>query len=225
MTSKFSCEQIRDIAPEMALNITSGDDRAGVIAHISSCSKCRALVEDLSKTADAILLLGPEHEPPGGFESKVLAQFNAVRRSRRFVWLGAAAAVILAAALAAGSVLWVTADEREVAAHYQAALEEANGEYFGVKPLHADDGTKVGNVFNYGGHTSWLFVVFDDAEAGSYRVQLVTEGGERTDLGDVSISSSTETWGTDITVELRDVAALRFVTETGDTMAARFDDH
>lgn len=219
MTPKLSCEQVRDLSAEMALGTISGDDRAGLIAHISSCAKCRVEIEELSEVADAILLLGPEHEPPSGFESRVLASFNAPQRTRKLAWL-TAAAVIVAAAIAAGSVLWVTADEREVAAHYQADLAAANGEYFGIKELEAMDGSKAGNIFAYEGQPSWVFVVFDDADDGIYRAELVTKTG-MTDLGEVNVQSDPATWSADMD-SLKDVRVLRFVGSDGEVLEARF---
>lgn len=219
MTPKLSCEQVRDLSAEMALGTISGDERAGLIAHIASCAKCRVFIEELSEVADAVLVLGPEHEPPSGFESRVLAQFKAPQRTRRLTWLSAAA-VVLAAAVAAGSVLWATADEREVAAHYEAALDEANGEYFGVKPLNASDGTKNGIVFAYEGEPSWVFVVFEGADPGTYRAELVTKTG-MTDLGEFDVQSDPATWSADMN-SLKDVRFLRFVGTDGEVLEARF---
>ncbi len=219
MTPKLSCAQARELAPEMALGTISGDDRASLIEHISSCGLCRMIVEELSGVADAILLLGPEHEPPGGFESEVLAQFHSPRARRRGIGLSAAA-IVVATVIGAGSVFWITADEREVAEHYQAALDEANGEYFGVKPLQAPDGTKVGNVFAYQGHPSWVFVVFQDVDPGVYRAELVTHA--TTSLGTFELDTGATTWGTDIETNLKDVRALRFVGPEGDILEARF---
>ena len=223
MTPRLTCEEARELVPEMALGTIAGDDRARLIAHISSCASCRVLVEELSEVADSLLLLGPEHEPPGGFESAVLAGFKAAPPTSRRMKLLMAAAAVLIALVAAGSVLWVTADERELAAHYEHALEEANGEYFGVKPLVTIQGSKVGNVFAYEGHPSWVFVVFaEDVDPATYTAELVT-ADERTDLGAFTLGAGDRTWGTDVDAELKDVIALRFTSSEGEILEARFD--
>ena len=220
MSTKLSCERARELAPELALGIISGDERAELIAHAASCVGCRQLIEDLSVTADRILLIAPEHEPPVGFESGVLAQIRSPARKRR-PWFIAAAA-IGAAMIAAGGMWWATAADRDLASHYRAALEEADGEYFGVKPLRS--GTeKVGNAFAYEGSPSWLFVVFEDGlDEGIYRVELETTDDAVVDLGSFELLEPRQTWGTHIDVGLRDVRVLRFSTADGVAFEATF---
>src|SRR5918992_5949383 len=97
MTPRLRCEEARELAAEMALGTLAGDERAQLITHIASCSACRSTVEELSRVADALLLLAPEHEPPGGFESAFLAQFKAPVRNRRRRWLMTTTAACLVA--------------------------------------------------------------------------------------------------------------------------------
>ncbi|MDQ3940569.1 MAG: zf-HC2 domain-containing protein [Actinomycetota bacterium] len=221
MSSKLSCAEARELAPELALGIIAGDERARLITHVASCSGCRRIVEDLSITADSILLTAPEHEPPAGFESGVLARFPAPVRRTRLVSLVAAAAVVAALATGAG-LLWITADDRELASHYRAALTEADGEYFGVKALRSD-GAKTGNVFAYQGSPSWLFVVFDESvPEGTYAVEVETRHDAAIDLGSFELVEPKRTWGTHLDLDLRDVAAVQFVGVDGEVLEARF---
>ena len=222
MTSKLRCEEARDLAAEMALGTLAGDERARLISHLATCSDCRTFVEELSEVADSILLLAPEREPPAGFESAFLAQFKAPIRRRRMRWVTTAAAASLVALVAAGGVWFATAEERQLGEHYQHALDEANGDYFGVKPLRSTQGTKVGNVFAYEGDPSWVFVVFEDSvPAGSYEAAVITRAGETTSLGELTIGTDDLTWGADL-VSLHEVAALRFTATDGDVLEARF---
>jgi hypothetical protein len=96
--SVYSCAQLRDVAPELALGVLSGAERAEAIMHVNGCGRCQAHVNELTEAADAIPLLAPEIEPPVGFEQRVLAAGPARRRRsvRRMV-----AAVAVAAAAAA----------------------------------------------------------------------------------------------------------------------------
>jgi len=222
MTSDLRCEEARDLAAEMALGTLAGDERARLITHIGSCSQCRTMVEELSEVADSLLLLAPEHEPPPGFESGFLAQFKAPRRRNRLRWVMTAAAAVVVAAVAAGGVLWVTAADRDLASRYRHALEEANGEYFGVRPIHTAEGAKVGNLFAYEGDRPWVFVVFDDSVPnGEYRAELLTTSGEASSLGTVTVADDDLTWGSDLEMPLRDVAVVRFSTTTGAALNAR----
>src|SRR5687768_12183581 len=102
--SRLTCEEARELAPELALGTIAGDERARVLTHVASCAACRRLVEDLSEVADSLLLLAPEHEPEAGFESKVLARMKSPARTR--VGVLSAAAALLIAAVAAGAVWW-----------------------------------------------------------------------------------------------------------------------
>ena len=220
MTPRLRCEEARELAAEMALGTLAGDERARLITHIASCSACRTTVEELSRVADALLLLAPEREPPGGFESSFLAEFTAPVRKKRLRWLASAAAAFVVAMVAAGAVLWATASDRDLASHYREALAEADGEYFGVKPVRSATG-KVGNLFAYEGHPSWVFVVFDEPVTGEYLAEVTSAAGETSSLGTFTIDGDKATWGADLGMSLRDVAAVRFTTAGGETFQAR----
>lgn len=125
-----ACEQVDDAAPELALGILAGDERAAVLTHLEACPACQQVVSSLAGVTDQLLLvLAPAVEPPGGFEGRVLAPLTEgappALRPRRGRLLIAAAAVVLAACVAAavlvmagprsaGSVV-ITSDMRTVA--------------------------------------------------------------------------------------------------------------
>ena len=222
MTSEIRCEEARDLAAEMALGTLAGDDRARLITHLASCSQCRGLVEELSVVADSLLLLAPEHEPPAGFENAFLAQFKSPARRSRLQWLATAAAVLVLIGGSAGTALWVTKSDRDLGSHYRHALEEANGKYFGVRPVHDEDRTKVGNLFVYEGDPSWAFLVMNGSVAGGeYRAEVVSTSGEASSLGTFTITSSDRTWGTDLGESLKEVGVLRFTSVHGDDLTVR----
>ena len=78
--SVYSCAQLRDVAPELALGVLGGAERAEAIMHVNGCARCQALVNELTEAADALPLLAPEIEPPVGFEQRVLSSGRARRR-------------------------------------------------------------------------------------------------------------------------------------------------
>ena len=100
------CGDVRELAPELALGIVGGPERADALQHASECGPCRALVGELAEAADALTLLAPESEPPPGFEERVLAALKAPRRRMR-----RRAAVMVAAAAAAAAIVSIR-DER-----------------------------------------------------------------------------------------------------------------
>jgi anti-sigma factor RsiW len=75
----MTCEQTRGLASELALGIADGAERAAALEHLAGCAECRRAVAELSEVTDELLLRAPEHEPPPGFESRVLAQIQPAR--------------------------------------------------------------------------------------------------------------------------------------------------
>jgi Putative zinc-finger len=103
----IDCTEFTDLAPELALGILSGNERAVALGHLGSCAACREQLDHLAGVADHLLLLSPSKEPPIGFESRVLARLQSEgaapapprrRRwapTRRLLAIAAAAAILL----------------------------------------------------------------------------------------------------------------------------------
>jgi hypothetical protein len=234
MTAEMGCDQVRKLAPELALGVAAGEERDAALRHLSGCPGCRQLVSELSSVGDELLpLLAPEHEPPAGFGSRVLAAVGAPPRRRRLQWVSgrgrwlaaAAAAALLAAALGAGSVLLGTAGDRRVAADYRSLLREGGGSFFAAAPLRGPQG-RVGTVFGYQGQPSWVVVTLQPStrEQGRYQVQVVTRDGRDLAVGDAVLGGGRGAWGGELPVDLAAVRAVRFVGADGRTaFAATFD--
>ncbi|MFI5372466.1 MAG: zf-HC2 domain-containing protein [Candidatus Eisenbacteria bacterium] len=105
--SVLTCAQVRELAPELALGVLGGAERAETIAHIKGCARCQAYVLELTEAADALALLAPEVEPPAGFESRVLSGIHADRRRDRRRWFGWVAAAAAAVAILSVTVVRV----------------------------------------------------------------------------------------------------------------------
>jgi anti-sigma-K factor RskA len=71
-----TCAEFGELAPELALGILSGNERAIALGHLAACAACRDQLDDLARVADNLLLLGPTREPPIGFESRVVARLQ-----------------------------------------------------------------------------------------------------------------------------------------------------
>ena len=233
MTSEMGCEQVRELAPELALGIAEGEERDAALRHLTGCSGCRQLVSELSSVGDGLLLLAPAREPPLGFESRVLTaaaepptrqRLQPLARRRRWV-AAAAAAAVLAAGLGGGSVFLATADDRRLADGYQAALSQGQGSFFAAAPLQGSQG-RVGTVFGYQGHPSWVMVTLQPSirDEGRFQVQVVTRDGRYLPLGDAVLGGASGAWGGQLPVDLSAVHELRFVGSDGRKMfAATFD--
>jgi putative zinc finger protein len=68
-----SCAECIELAPELSLNVLTGRERARVLAHLEGCPRCREMIGALSATADELLSLIPEAEPPPGFVQRVIS--------------------------------------------------------------------------------------------------------------------------------------------------------
>jgi hypothetical protein len=224
MADGRECEALSDGIAEMALGIASGEERARVLEHTGRCPSCRRLLRELSILGEELLLLAPEHEPPAGFESRVLERLGRRRRRRLPAWLrgprvavvAAVAAAVAAAAGATVGVLTATRDERMLGRQLQAVLTRANGQYFAVSDLRDPDRRAVGRVFHYGGQPSWIFVTLErPLPAGRYVATLVTRAGTTTELETFDLDGGDRSLGATTQVDLRHVTHMRLRDERG----------
>jgi hypothetical protein len=233
MTGEMGCDQVREVAPELALGIAEAQDRDAALRHLTSCAGCRRLVSELTSVGDELLLLAPAREPPPGLASRVLATVTEPpprqRRwriqARRWQFATAAASVVLAAALGGGSVFVATADERRLADGYQAVLSQGQGSFFAAAPLQGPQG-RAGTVFGYQGHPSWVMATLrpPTGAEGRYQVQVVTRDGRYLPFGEVVLGGANGAWGTQLPVDLSAVYRLRFTEPDGRrTFTATFD--
>jgi hypothetical protein len=218
MADGRECEALSDGIAELALGIASGEERARVLEHTGRCPSCRRLLRELSILGDELLLLAPEHEPPAGFESRVLERLELRRRRRMPAWLrgrrvAVVAAVVAAVAGAAGAtigVLTATRDERMLGRQLQAVLTRANGQYLAASDLRDRDRRVVGLVFHYGGQPSWIFVTLErPLPAGRYVATLVTRAGTTTELETFDLNGDDHSLGATTEVDLRHVTHMR----------------
>jgi anti-sigma-K factor RskA len=201
-----ACARAREAAAELALGILTGDERATTLAHLATCDACRAAVDELATTADALLLAGPEIEPPPGFESRVLARIGADapprrhRRSRAVV-----AAIVVAAAAAVAALAGLVGDRRSPEP---------------VRTLRlAAPGAAGGEVYTYAGDPPWLFMTVRGVADGIYRCRLVI-GGEHRDIGTLEVRAGTGAWGRVLDLDPDRITRVELVDATGRVVAS-----
>jgi hypothetical protein len=220
----LECAEARELFPELAAGVAAGDERARALGHLSGCPACRREFAGTAEVVDELLWLVPEHDPPPGLESSVLARLTAAaphrRRPRpRLLW---AASIAAAAALAAGTVWWQTADDRELASGYRRTLAVAHGHDLSAAPLLAG-GAETGTVFAYEGSPSWIYVTFRSAPPqGRYVVRLLTRDGRRLALRSFTARPGGTAWGSTIQVPIRQIQKLEFIRSNVPTMTASF---
>jgi Putative zinc-finger len=229
-----ACAATRDLLPQLATGAVCGDDRARVLRHISRCPACRVELTELSRTADELLLLAPEREPPAGFETTVLAKVTEAAAPARLSGVRARiarialwAAVLLVAlpmvgTLGAGAALWRTAPDRDLGERYRRTLAIANGQYLRAARITAEAGGDVGQLFAYQGHPSWIFVTVTSApRPGTYRVRLVTKDGRELGLGECVVTSGTCAAGGAIDVRVSNIRLVDLTMPEGPRLTAQ----
>jgi hypothetical protein len=227
----MTCEEIRHLAPEIALGIADGEERAEALRHLSTCPDCQRVVEQLSEVADELLVLAPAQEPPAGFESRVLQAIGQQREPRRrrarrlsLRWLAPRLGPSLAAAAVTAAVLvGVYHDDHQTAERYRGVLAEAGGSYFQAQQLADRTGARTGVVFGYEGSPSWLFVTVDREYRDAITTcELVTRDGRTIPLPSMELDRK-GTWGGAIPVNLYKVASVRLLGQTpSQTLQASF---
>jgi Putative zinc-finger len=74
--SRLTCAEVRELAPDVALGLLTGAERAAALDHLQRCEGCRAEVASLAIAADEVLLAAPRAVPPPGFRAGVIARLQ-----------------------------------------------------------------------------------------------------------------------------------------------------
>jgi hypothetical protein len=224
------CDELRELAPEIALGITDGEERAEALRHLSTCAACRRAVEELSQVADELLVLAPAQEPPPGFESRVAEAIGQrPTRRRRPRWLTPRrlalriAPALATAAVTAAALVAVYHDDSQTAERYRETLDQADGQYFQAEPLTDETGTRGGVAFAYEGSPSWVLLTVDPRHRDAVtRAELVTREGRTIPLRPLELDPQ-GSWGGAMPVGLYRVASIRLLGErAGEILQASF---
>jgi hypothetical protein len=212
----MSCEELRELGPEIALGTIEGEERAEALRHLATCAECRRLVDRLSAVADELLLIAPVQEPPLGFESRVVDALGFQQRPRRrlgrrlLLRLGPPLA---AAAATAVALIAVYNDDRVTADRYRETLAQANGQYFQAEPLRDETGARAGVVFGYQGTPSWMLLTVDPEHRDRIvSGELVTSDRRTIPLPGLELGRD-GSWGGAIPAHLYQVASIRLLGE------------
>jgi hypothetical protein len=176
--TELNCTQVEESATEYALGILPPEEARAVSAHVLSCPRCRAEVEEIRDLGDQLLDLVPDAEPPLGLDDRILATVS--RRPRRRIWL-AAGATIAAAAAAAAIVA------ASVGSHHPTPVQLAG--------TLVQNGHAVGHVY-VGGRPSWVDMdVSGLSVSGTVTCQLVSGNGTVDTIGHFQLVDGRGSWG------------------------------
>ena len=212
--SEATCDEVRELAPELALGIAAGEQRARALVHMASCTECRTLIEELSRAADSLLLLGPAKEPPVGFEAQAVGRVRGLRPRRKLRIAAAFAAAVIVSVGATAVVMNAAGTrDRDLAERYLAILE-GKGE-LNATDLVTSDGGPAGQVYAYSGATNWLFIVVSARSGtGFHDVVLIPKDAGGFTIGTMRIVDGRGSWGSTTAFDLNNVQ-VQLVPENG----------
>jgi hypothetical protein len=235
--TELTCQQCRELAAELALDVLTGHERAQALAHLDDCTNCRDTVSALTVTADRLIELLPNAQPPAGFEHRVMAALTSSSssspRARRW-WLPSAA-VLLAITLAAGG--WILGQATHDVTQAQTNTQAENDAQAGERTvLYAPVTTgqdqteeyQIGHAYVYPGNPSWIYLSLatdSDTMSNTVRCEVVRWDGSTVPVGTFPLTHGHGTWGGPVPVDRNTVATarLRLINGNGHTLAtARF---
>ena len=212
------CDTYQEELPELALGVLTGRDRARALAHVESCPRCAEELEQLSRAADAVVLVAPEVEPPMGFETRLFERMGVAdeRRRRRVTprWVvGALAAAAAVAALVVGLSL--------AASSPTPPTQSAQGAHNVVTANLVEHGTVVGRVATHDGAHPWVsMMLFDSGARGRVNCVVVTSDGTRHQVGWFDASDDGYgAWIAPLSVKPQDVRSAEVVAPSGTVIA------
>ena len=221
----MDCSDADLMLDELALDVLPGDRRAALLAHVEECPNCRRLLDQLTETADDLLLAGPEAAPPAGFEDRVLARIAHGDRRRRprdrnalglSTWTASAAAVVL---LVVGGLTGAVIGR-------STGGPGESGEQLRTVQLISASGADIGDVSTYTGDpSSWFFmrVESDGVPDATYRCVLDMDDGSTVAIGRLWAVKGHGGWGDHLSVDPRHAVAARLLDPKGSTVGtARF---
>jgi hypothetical protein len=211
--SVLVCAEVREFAPELALGILGGAERADVVLHVNGCARCQAYVAQLTEAADAIPLLVPEAEPPPDFETRVLRRLVADRRRDRRRWVASIAAVAAAVAIFSITVVRIIESGDSTSANV-AAPAALVAKPVAVRMESTPAKVPAGWAYVSGRHGVAVTVSYG-VGSGGYSVQVKSPDGRAETLGTMTIDGNHGSWTGRSTQPITSGSTVALVDATG----------
>ncbi|MDQ3824339.1 MAG: hypothetical protein M3319_06665 [Actinomycetota bacterium] len=214
--AELTCQQCREVAAELALDVLPCRQRADALAHLERCAPCQDTVSALTLTADRLVELLPAVEPPAGFEQRVISALTLQKpRARRRWWILAAAGLV-AIALAAGGWILSYSYDNGAPAEVDAQADERTVLY---APLTTAQ-HQIGNAYVYPGTPSWIYLSLDGGTASNtVHCDVVRRDGSAVRVGTFPLSHGHGAWGGPAPVDRNTLATARLTDGRGATLA------
>lgn len=208
------CAEFDEVLEELAIGDLAEPAQSRMLAHAATCRECRGRLDALLGLTDSLLTLAPQHEPPPGFESRVLERFGALQRSSgrnkaRRRWVQVAAAVALVAALIGGFALGRRGQ------HAAEAVVSSG-------PIITTTGAPIGAIQLVSATHPYALVTIDRPRPGDQIVtcELQFAGGRTVTVGSWGYDDvKASVWAVGIDLGMLDAVLMRIVDEHGTVLA------
>ncbi|MBO0732451.1 MAG: hypothetical protein J2P57_24530 [Acidimicrobiaceae bacterium] len=211
--AEMTCASFTELAPELALGLLDGRERATALAHAASCDACQHELTALGALADELVTLTPAVEPPPGFETRVIAALQVPHRhssrSRRVLAVAAAAAVAVGLSLGG----WALSDNLGGSASHAVAAPPS-------APLLTPGGHEVGEAMLTGPGSSWLsMIVSAGPDQATVTCRLVLSDGDLVTVGSFQLAGGEGYWAAAVPGGSTKVVGVQLVGANGKTIA------
>jgi anti-sigma factor RsiW len=181
---QLRCDEMEELAPELALGTLTGPERAEAVEHLASCPDCQRRVTELAQVVDSLLVLAPEDDPSPDLEARVLARTVGEqptdtvpeRRTprRRWTLAGSIAAAVLA--VLTFTIVALLRDSENVDTVRTAVATEDGGRSVCRAVINEVD-------------PAWLFVSLDEPgeQRAGYDVEIRFDSGETARVGRIDL--------------------------------------
>ncbi len=202
----IGCTQVRDAAPELALGILDGAERAELLWHLAGCPRCQEHVNELAGVADGLTRLAPEVEPPLGFSRRVDAAIRGRRRRTFRRWATVAVAAAAAAILSIATVQIVDAGR---------STPKVAAPTLRTVAMVGANNVRVGRVAVSGTSPVSLAVNVDySIPDGAYSLELTDPARSGRRIGTLTVTGGHGEWNGTATLPRRDDVTLQMVSAT-----------
>jgi anti-sigma-K factor RskA len=214
--SELMCEDVRELAAELAVDALDGDQRAAALTHLDRCTGCRHVIADLAVAADGLLAVLPARDVPPELTARLhaavppsvapVAPAAPARPARRHAVLAACAAVAIVVAAVVGLTIR--------SAH---APGGGRGEFALVTP----EGDDVGNVvIRDRRERPWIWMYVHGAEASqTLTCVVVLDDGSAETVGLLSTADGKGDWGGPLGLAPERIRSARLLDGDGEVVA------
>lgn len=227
-----ACPETEGTLAELALGILPGDQRALVLVHLDRCGRCRGVAQKLSLSADTLLQLAPEAEPPVGFEVGLFERLrisepgpevmtaprrispSLARLSRRGRAMIVTAAATLTVGLGFGAGWLANPGPSLAVSPYDHGLASATA------TLSSDTGA-VGTVATFAGTPGWmLMTVHSGKGSGWVTCNVTVAGGGHVTVGTFRLDDGYGAWSARLPVPASAIRSAQVVTASGGVLGS-----